>query len=195
MPTFDGETSQDRQLWQTYLFWARERALSRDDRDLRPAIVDDPNRRVSPEVSNALQLILFSAFVLEYRMKRVLSCMQARLRDSDNLSILVQNFWKRLNKKGRLDSKGTCAPPGDWQNIEDIVGKLADLRNDIAHADYEDVLEFLSRRGEPVPTSQRYYNAVIDAIRLINEGTGYDDRSTADLRSYFDPLKVPSLGD
>lgn len=76
MDTFDGDSQDDRKLWHTYLYWARERAMMCSSAIPVPGvIVDDPINRVDSSIGKSLQAILFSSFALEYRLKRVLICM------------------------------------------------------------------------------------------------------------------------
>jgi hypothetical protein len=59
------------------------------------------------------------------------------------------------------------------------------------HSDLDKMLQALSRNNvQPASIALEHYNAVIDAIRLINEGTGYDARPAQELAEYFEPLKV-----
>lgn len=71
------------------------------------------------------------------------------------------------------------------QHLRTLVG----LRNAIAHANYSKVLEILSE-GAPLVRARTLYDAVIDAIMLINAGTGYDARPMSELELYFAPLKA-----
>ncbi len=36
----------------------------------------------------------------------------------------------------------------------------------------------------------KFYNIVVEAIRLVNRATGYDARSEDESKEYFQPLKV-----
>jgi hypothetical protein len=151
------------------------------------AMVDHPNRRVDEDIDNALQVILFSAFALEYRMKRVLVSMGKK--PPRNLKPLIDGFWPRLKDTPRLDGRGKCRAPQDWHSIEPRIKDLADRRDKIAHADYAHALRFFSPQAPPV-TALDYYDAVIDAICSINVGTGYDTRPPKELVDYFERLRI-----
>ncbi len=191
MPTFDGDTPRDRKLWHTYLYWARERAsTSASGVPARGVIVDEADNRVDATISKALQAILFTSFALEYRLKRVLISLNVPLPQKETLGLLLDKFWGRLASVPRLDGQGSCLPPSDWSTIEPQLKRLVKLRNDIAHANYTDTLQFLSPTSSPTEEARDLYNAAVQAIRLVNEGTGYDTRSRKELDDYFEPLKV-----
>jgi hypothetical protein len=193
MVRFDGDTLDDRKLWHTYLYWARDQAtISPSAMPVPGVIIDDPVNRVTPDISKALQSILFSSFALEYRLKRVLICMNVPLKAKETLGPLLETFWVRLQHVARLDKNGNCSQPNEWKALEPRLKYLVDLRNDIAHANYNETLSFLSKSSDPLQQACDLYNCVIDAIRLINEGTGDDTRSREEMNQYFAPLKVPS---
>ncbi len=191
MPTFDGDTPADRKLWHSYVYWARERAsMSASAVPARGAIVDDAGNRVDATISKALHAILFTSFALEYRLKRVLISMNVPFCQKETFGPFLNKFWGRLASVTRLDGQGSCLPPSDWLTIEPDLKRLVKLRNHIAHANYTDTLQFLSQTSSPTEQVRDLYNAAIQAIRLVNEGTGYDTRSRKELDEYFEPLKV-----
>jgi hypothetical protein len=59
----------------------------------------------------------------------------------------------------------------------------------MAHANYEEVVRFLGG-SDSLTRAREYYNAVVDALMLINVGTGYDTRPLDAMKTYFEPLKV-----
>jgi hypothetical protein len=185
--TFDGKTDDDRALWRTYLHWGREQ--------LRPgatgAMVDDPSKRISETESRALQAVLFSAFALEFRLKRVLTFLNASLKPDEGLKNLLKEFWSKLAGRARVDGKGEITIPAEWDSISAVLSELADVRNDIAHANHRETLAFIRGAGsDPTTRARTFFNAVVDAIRIVNQGTGYDDRPDPELRAYFEPVKV-----
>jgi len=194
MIRFDGNTDDDIKLWHTYVFWARHSAKSLtgiQPRVKQAAMVDDSNNRTSESVANALQTILFSSFVLDYRMRRVLQAMGIDLRPRTTLGPLLNCFWPRLAVIDRLDKNGKCLPPPEWGSCEPDLQHLVRLRNDIVHADYKATLHAFSSASTPDSVACQLYNSVVEAVKLINIGTGYDVRSRTDIDAYFEPLKVP----
>jgi len=190
--TYDGETDADRKLWHTYLYWARQEArYPCTDTPMEPkAIVDDQAKRIGDDTAAALRIIVFSCFALEYRLKRILKALKAQFSERENFGKVFSQFWNRLSEKERLDGKGKCIPPSEWSVIETDLKSLIQLRNNIAHANYSETLQFISGSLDPVATARKFYNALVDAIRLVNQGTGYDVRDPEELKEYFGPLRV-----
>jgi hypothetical protein len=183
----------DRKLWHTYVFWAHRQALLCEDavEPAAQAISDNPKNRVSEGLSDALSTVLFSSFVLEYRLRRVLEILGVQLRPRTTLGPLLDLFWKRLASVPRLDGKGNCSPPSEWKRREPTLRELVALRNHLAHADYVRTLTRFGPRRRPGRAALKYYNSVVDAIRLINQGIGSDpDRTAMQRKQYFNVLKV-----
>lgn len=191
MTTFDGETQYDGRLWQSYINLAKRHAITSGGRaaSSTPAIADDPSNRVGEPLAEALQTVLFSAFALEYRLKRVLIAMGQPPKQKHTLTPLFEGFWMALKHVDRLDGKGKCAPPAQWASCEPTLKELISVRNEMAHANYKEVLKFLGRT-DPLRRARQYYNTLVDAIMLINLGTGYETRPLHEVEDYFRPLKV-----
>jgi hypothetical protein len=153
-------------------------------------IVDDPSNRVDPAIGQALQTILFSSFALEYRLKRVLMSMNVPFPPKETLGPLLDKCLGRLSGVARLDDHGNCSAPAAGQVVEPILKRLVEARNDIAHANYKETLRFFSGGADPQDQARHFYNALIDGIRFINEGTGFDTRPKEELDKYFQPLKA-----
>lgn len=148
MVTYDGKTDDERALWFTYLYWGRERLQSNPS----GAMVDDPARRISDEESRALQAVVFSAFALEFRLKRVLTYCSASLKPNEGLKDVLKDFWERLIERPRVDGKGKIVGPVEWDNVVGLLNELADLRNNIAHSDLSATLAFIRTPGEDPTT-------------------------------------------
>ncbi|MFC1890094.1 hypothetical protein ACFL4G_10095 [Thermodesulfobacteriota bacterium] len=191
MTTFDGDAPEDRSLWHTYLFLAKQHAISVGGHSATGdlAIADDPANRISDRLAEALQTILFSSFVLEYRLKRVLHSMGATPKPKETLGPLFDRFWSALQSIDRCDGKGKCVAPAEWSNCEPTLRKLIFLRNKMAHANYSEVLTFFGQ-AKPAALAIEYYNVVVEAIKLINFGTGYETRPLDVVEEYFQPLHV-----
>lgn len=192
MIRYDGETDEDQKLWQTYLYWARQEARypCTDPPIESMAIVDDSEKRIGDDIAAALRTIVFSCFALEYRLKRTLKALNVQFPQKEPFSLFFGQFWNRLSKKERLDGNGKCGPPSEWSLIEPDLKSLIGRRNEIAHANYSETVQFISAGLDPVATARKFYNAVIDAIRLVNQGTGYDVKGPEELKEYFRPLRV-----
>ena len=191
MITFDGESEHDRRLWHSYIYLAKRHAIASGGSaaSSTPAIADDPRNRVAEPLAEALQTVLFSSFVLEYRLKRVLIAMGQPIKQKETLTPLFERFWRTLSRVDRLDGMGKCSPPAQWAVCESILKELISVRNQMAHANYQEVLTFLGGT-DPLRRARQYYNTVVDAIMLINLGTGYETRLSGEVEEYFHPLKV-----
>ncbi len=190
--SFAGDTLEDRKLWGTYVYWALEKARFGQikGKTTTPAGVDDPINRVEDSLSFALQTIVFSAFVLEYRLKRVSIYMHVEIESKETLGSLLCKFWPRLSGKNRLDKKGKCSPPSEWDNYFEDLKQLVKRRNDIAHANYSKTLSLFSGVENPLEMARKYFRSVVHAIRIINIGTGYETRSDEKAKKDFEPLMV-----
>ena len=147
MVGFDGNTSEDKKLWHTYVFWAYAPARSLagpPPQGKQPPHAADPNNRLRESLARALQTILFSSFVLDYRMRRVFEAFGLHLRPKTTLGPLLNCFWPRLAVVDRLDKNGKCLPPPEWSICEPDLQHLVRLRNDIAHANYKKTLQAFS---------------------------------------------------
>jgi hypothetical protein len=186
MRAIAGDTPQDRQLWHTYLYWARSELLP----SAHGLIIGDPKNRLPPKTSEALRALVFAAFALEYRLKRTLLFIGQSPRARDTLGSLLSNIDVRLGQATRLDGKPITLPK-EWTRVKKRLEELVKLRNDIAHANYTR----LNRRLASTQTKRRIaktlFNAVIDAIRILNHAVGYDTRSRRVARGEYGRLKVP----
>jgi hypothetical protein len=192
MRRFDGCTDDDRRLWHTYIYLAKKHAIRSGGQPAEPrrAFVDYRTNRVPEPLAEALQTILFSCSALEYRLKRVLSEIGPPSKGKLKLESLVKGgFWHLLENTDRCDGTGKCAPPKEWAACMEKLRKLIRLRHDIAHADYREVLDSFETK-DLLTLARDYYNAVVDALMLINIGTGYDTRPLDKIAEYFRPLKV-----
>lgn len=141
----------------------------------------------TPSQVAALQSIAFSALTLEYRMRRSCDVLGVVLADSLNCGGLFDGFWTFVSQRPKWNHKGQCRRPDDWNNIKRILAELATMRDKIAHARWTELLSALD--GNELEKAKRYFNAVIDAMMLINEGIGYVTEGN-DPRAYFPRLKL-----
>jgi hypothetical protein len=193
MVTFDGVEEEDKRLWYTYMYWARQEALSLGfETSTEPqALVDDPNRRLPEGQSISLRTMLFSCFALEYRLKRILKALKVPFdEESETFGPFCKKFWRRLESAERLDKKGKCTKPPEWAEVEEKLRDLIDIRNKIAHANYEKTLQYFSGKKISKERARELFNAVVDAIRILNQCTGYDVRPTDEVKEYFRQLKI-----
>jgi hypothetical protein len=179
---FAGDSEQDRKYWNTYVYWLQSKFG-------RTNIPPDKSPRHDDEYSNSLQIILFTAFALEYRLRRVLSCFRVTLRKNTTLSQLLKIFWRRLEGLDRLDNTGKCVEPVEWNGVKSKLEKLLSYRNAIVHANYDYMLENM-KQGVLLAEAKELHNIFIDAMRIINIATGYSRGTEQEVREYFDQLKV-----
>jgi hypothetical protein len=185
--TIAGETDEDRKLWNTYMYWAHSSCSA-------PAGLDiyKKDRRLTQETAAALQTIVFSAFMLEYRLKRIADVRCFRFRKRDTLSKLIDNFQRHIELTNRIDNDEPVRLPDEWKRVKTQLDRLSKFRNDIAHANYAKVMDRLSD-GESLPKlAAELFDAVIDAIRITNRAIGYDPSSDAASDRYYDALKAGS---
>jgi hypothetical protein len=73
-PNFAGDSPEDTQLWHTYFNWPRQIALANIANVQAASSPNTAESFLNPPPSNTatLQTILFTAFALEYRLKRAL---------------------------------------------------------------------------------------------------------------------------
>ncbi len=189
---FAGDTPEDTKLWNTYVYWALEKARfgQAKGKIITPAVVDDKKNRVGDSLSFALQIIIFSAFALEYRLKRVLIERGVKSKSKKTLKPLLDIFWKELKKKDRWDEEGKCFQPPEWNSCNKDLRKLVELRDKIVHANYLEIRSFFSGTENSLETALRYYRSFIKAIGLISIGTGYGIRSNEEVENELKSLLV-----
>ena len=185
-----GETLQDKQLWHTYLFWALSAAATGKSKPKALQISKQANR-VKRSTARNLQAILFAAFALEYRLKRIYEILGLHVRRNDTLGALLRNFPHRIATARRIDGKGYVRLSKEWTSIQKRLEKLCQWRNAIAHANYKQVLILLPSDTRKSRNQARdCYNAVIDTIRVTNRAIGYDADSWKADRKYYARLRI-----
>jgi hypothetical protein len=186
MRAIAGDTPQDKRLWHTYLYWARSELLP----SALGLIIGDQRNRLPPKTSEALRSVVFAAFALEYRLKRTLLFVGQSPRSRDTLGSLLVNIDVRLGQATRPDGK-PIALPKEWTRIKKRLGELVALRNEIAHANYTRLSQRLASTQARRRIAKTLFNAVIDAIRILNHAVGYDTRPRRVARREYGRLKVP----
>jgi hypothetical protein len=144
---------------------------------------------LSLQQSQALQAILFTAFALEYRIRRYFDVLHLSYRKRDTLGSLIQHFAPRVQAAKRLDNGQPIRLPTSWQRLERKLLDLNHVRNQVAHAKYAEIDKLLGAR--PARIAARGFNALIDFVRIVNAATGYDTEPPAVARRRYAPLKVP----
>ena len=175
----------DRRLWNSYVFWARN-CFGTPPSTL---MISDPDDRISPEKERLLHSLVFSTFALEYRLHSVYETLGLAVRKGDGLWKLLENLERRTNGTRR---NGTLIVfPDEWKEVRVRLQRLLELRNKIAHGQRGPVTALL---GETEPSLAKQavdgYNAVIDAIRIINVAIAYDTKTGDALSSYYAQLQV-----
>jgi len=189
---YSGEKDEYEVLWHTYLYWARyaPKVKPPPTKKKPKLIIEDPKKRLKPDVDAARRIVVFSCFALEYRLKSVFEVLGVKYRKKDTLGPLLDIFWKKLRMVERRDKKGNCTPPPNWKSIEPKLRELIKLRNNVAHSKREDIIMFLSKYSDPLPYAKSLYNILVDSIEAINVGTGYDNRTESQRRGHYVRLKI-----
>src|SRR5438034_7375534 len=89
-----GRTFGDRRVWHTYLHWARSSFPAMDT----ALDIAQPQNRLMAEQDRALRAILFTAFALEYRLKRTFEYLGIAFRRRDTLGALVGCCRQRVEQ-------------------------------------------------------------------------------------------------
>jgi hypothetical protein len=180
-----GAAPRDQRLWNSYVYWARA-SFGAPPAQL---IIADPNARISIEHAALLHALLFATFALEYRLRSVYELLGLSVRKKDGLWNLLENPDRRT--QGLVRRRKRVVFPQEWQSVRARLQRLLELRNRIAHGQRDPVALLL---GETNPTLRERavdgYNAVIDAIRIINVAIGYEKKRGAALRNYYAQLQV-----
>jgi hypothetical protein len=185
-----GRTADEQKLWNTYLFWARV-VLDTSTTQRRGLVISRGSNRLPRSTSGHLQAIVFIAFALEYRIKRIYEELGLAHRKRDTLGVLLDNFRRRVETANRLDVTRQVRLPGEWASIEARLKRLNSLRNTIAHANYQQLVEILpqdARRSRAL--SRSYFNALVDMIRVTNKAIGYDSAPRREAQRYYRKLKI-----
>jgi len=185
-----GDSPEDQQLWNTYVFWARS-VLDPSTSRRSGLLIARVSNRIRRSTSTHLQAIVFAAFALEYRIRRIYEVLGLAHRKRDTLGKLLSNFRRRVETADRLDGKGRVRLPAEWPSIEARLRRVNTLRNDIAHANYQDVLKLLpadARKSRAV--ARDCFNALVKAIQVTNRAVGYEHRSVREVNRDYRRLKI-----
>jgi hypothetical protein len=184
-----GDTPEDQQLWHTYFFWPRAILSPSATRKLR---TNGVFKRLPRSRSSHLQAIVFAAFALEYRLKRIYEVLGLSYRDKDTLGALLANFRRRVETAARLDGRGPVRLPAEWASVESRLKRLNTIRNHIAHANYRKLLALVpsdTRASRAI--ARQCVNALVDAIRVTNRALGgYDRLTPSEARRYYSRLRI-----
>ena len=184
-----GAEPEEQLLWNSYVYWARS-AFGEPAPDL---IVADPTSRLAPQDDKLLHALVFTTFALEYRLRSVYELLELPVRKNDGVSKLIENLERRtagMQRKGKA-----ITFPSEWKDLRKRLQKLLELRNKIAHGQRAPVSELLNATDPPLKTQAiDGYNALIDAIRIINVAISYDTREGDELDEYYAQLQVAPDG-
>jgi hypothetical protein len=184
-----GVSPDDQRLWNTYVYWARSELAPGSSNKLD---IGKVHNRITSTRAKAFRAIVFAAFVLEYRVKRIYEELGVTFHHKDTLGTLLKDFQKRVEAKARVDNGRPIQLPREWSGIYGRLTMLKQLRNEIAHAKYA---QLRTRVGLSPRTLLRRafscYNSVIDAIRVTNIAIGYHTRASSVMRPYYRQLRLP----
>jgi hypothetical protein len=185
-----GQTRDAKRHWNTYLFWARV-LLDPATPRRKFLVIGRASERLPRSRSAHLQSVIFVAFALEYRLKRVYEELGLSYRQKDTLGPLLQNFKRRVESAQRLDGSGQIRLPEEWTSIEPRLRNLIELRNAVAHPDYQRLDRIWPKApGQSRATARKCFNALVDMIRVTNAAIGYDSTTRSEARRYFSRLKI-----
>jgi hypothetical protein len=135
--------------------------------------------------------VVFVAFAVEYRLKRIYQELGLSYRKRDTLGTLLQNFKRRVETAKRTDGKGQVQLPPEWTSLEDRLRHLVELRNAVAHPDYQRLNNLwpqTTRRS--LATARKCFNTLVDMIRVTNAAIGYDATTRREARRSYRRLKI-----
>jgi hypothetical protein len=185
-----GRTIEQQRLWNTYVFWARI-VLDRSTTKKRDLNIAKGSNRLPTARSAHLQAIVFAAFALEYRIKRIFEELGLAHSKRDMLGVLLDNFRRRVETADRVDGRGRVQLPREWNSVEVRLKRLNSVRNAIAHANHEQLQNILpteTRRSRAL--ARDCFNSLVDMIRITNEAIGYDSTSRRDAQRHYRRLKI-----
>jgi hypothetical protein len=184
-----GNSRNDQRLWNTYVFWARSELAPSSSAALE---IGRSRNRITNKRANAFRAIVFAAFVLEYRIKRIYGELGVTFKHKDTLGQLLKDFKRRVEAKSRLDNQRPIRFPREWDGIYSRLTMLKELRNEIAHAKYAQLQARIGAKPRSLlRRAFSSYNSVIDAIRVTNVAIGYDTRTGSVVRAYYRQLRLP----
>lgn len=147
--------------------------------------------RIKDATARNHQVILFSAFALEYRFRRLYEILGIKAQKKDGLHALIQNFSNRVSTATHIDGKGPVRLSSEWTSIQKKLLQMNEWRNKIAHANYAKVLTLLSSDMRNSRREARAcFNVLRDAIRVTNRAIGFDLDSARAGREYYARLRI-----
>jgi hypothetical protein len=159
-------------VWETYMNWAYSHAKE-FARNPPKADCEDPDKRLTEEKDRALALILFSAVILDCRLKQYLvSCYPHGAVEESRLSRLTLDTTLLMVPLAKGCSGKS---PSDFQEWEQgKLEELRDWRNRLAHGNVRHLTEVKKVEGlDDLPEKALgFFNAVMRAIAAIHKADG-----------------------
>ena len=176
----DGDTADEKKLWQTYMSWSKFRAVGRDT----AAFVDDPEKRLTDELSESIQVMLFCAILLEARLRRLMTKHNRKAPQGlKKLMKAIETLWREGAREEDL-----------WENHESQLKSLARFRNAVVHGQFDAVLTSLkAEEMSPGEMAYSHYENVIRVIELLNRKFRYTARGEEESHRYVQPLLRQTL--
>jgi hypothetical protein len=189
VPNLGGSTPEQERLWRTYLYWARSH-LDPKTRSNSQLYIAKASNRLGQPTSEALQAVILTAVALEYRLRRTLESLNLSVRKRDGLGVLLDTFKGRLESAYCFDNGHPIRLPPEWRQVHRRLKHLVEARNRIVHGKHLDLLRELSNTRKARRRAASYFNALVDAMRIINEAIGRPAPSPPGARQYYKPLKL-----
>jgi hypothetical protein len=130
---------------------------------------------------------VFTAFALEYRIRRIFKVLGLSHRERDTLGSLVTSFKTRVERATRLDNKKPIRLPSSWARLQLRLKRLVAARNRIVHGNEAEVQQVLTTR--PRRVAARHFNTLVRFIETTNRAIGYDDPKRPE-RARYQQLRV-----
>lgn len=188
MTNLAGGGRDDIRVWNTYLHWARNALPPSSFGSLD---IDDPHNRLTATKANALRAVVFAAFALEYRIKRLYEELGVTYDQKEPLGALLSDFKNRVEATIRMDDGKPIVLAGEWTRLYARLVRLKNLRNTVAHAKFAELQSELgSTPSAMTRTAMQSYNAVVDFIRVSGQAIGYEPTTGLASRQYFMKLRL-----
>jgi hypothetical protein len=178
------------EVWQTYMNWAYSHAKEFGKNPIR-AKCEDEKSRLPLEQDKALALILFSAFLLETRLRQYIkSVYPAAFPESYRPKHFTLDSMLPMVPLARGSSGKTPLDYGELWN-HNAIEQLRHWRNWIAHGNINYLTEKMQEQDKKLPEiALGFFNAVMRGLAAIHKADGRtNDPDSLQLILDYKPLE------